>query len=57
MIKLKRGMIKLKRGAVSPGIGMMVGASRRVVGDADPYEGMQQTKFVGAGVLDSPLPG
>ena len=54
MIKLKRGMIKLKDSADSPGIGMMVGASRRVVGDADPYEGM---RHVGAGVLDSPLSG
>ena len=60
MIKLKRGMIKLERGADSPGNGSAVGAFCRVVGDADPYdpyEGMRQTKFVGAGVLDSPLPG
>ena len=57
MIKLKRGMIKLKDSADSPGIGMMVGASRRVVGDADPYGGdaVRQTELVGAGVLDSPL--
>ena len=57
MIKLKRGMIKLEGGADSPGNGSAVGAFCRVVGDADPYEGMRQTKFVGAGVLDSPLPG